>query len=208
MLFTPDGLFGRIGVQSARYYIRFRTLRWVGHVARMQKRGCRVGSSAPHGMGRKLSANRGTEVTCSRSLERRLKHADLPPKFSEWSKLVQDRPKWRALISATCVRHPTGSAYNSTRMDVQFKRATPTPSRRDKKHRTYRRSNKNMRCERAAVPVAFPTAAGRVLAQLTSQSRVYQTCLLRLALRACKEHRLKAIYLFTLAKKTNIKYNG
>ena len=41
----------------------------------------------------------GTEMTYGRSLERWLKHADLPTDFSEWSKLAQDRPKWRALIT-------------------------------------------------------------------------------------------------------------
>jgi hypothetical protein len=42
----------------------------------------------------------GTEMTYGRSLERWLKHADLPTDFSEWSKLAQDRLKWRALITA------------------------------------------------------------------------------------------------------------
>ena len=95
---TTDELYERIGVQSIEYYIRVRTLRWVGHVARMDKTRLPrrlltawVANSRPIG---------GTEMTYGRSLERWLKHADLPTDFSEWSKLAQDRPKWRALITA------------------------------------------------------------------------------------------------------------
>ena len=43
----------------------------------------------------------GTEMTYGRSQERWLKHATLPIEFSEWSKLARNRPKWRALITAT-----------------------------------------------------------------------------------------------------------
>ena len=34
---TTEELYERIGVQSIEYYIRVRTLRWVGHVVRMDK---------------------------------------------------------------------------------------------------------------------------------------------------------------------------
>ncbi len=34
---TIEELYERIGVKSIEYYIRVRTLRWVGHVARMDK---------------------------------------------------------------------------------------------------------------------------------------------------------------------------
>jgi hypothetical protein len=96
---TTDELYEPIGIKSIEYYIRVRTLRWVGHVARMDKtrRPRRlltawVANSRPIG---------GTEMTYGRSLERWLKHANLLIKFSEWSKLAHDPPKWRALITAT-----------------------------------------------------------------------------------------------------------
>ena len=95
---TTDELYERIGVKSIEYYIRVRTLRWVGHVARMDKTRLPrrlltawVANSRPNG---------GTEMTYGRSLERWLKHANLPIEFSEWSNLAQDRSKWRALITA------------------------------------------------------------------------------------------------------------
>ena len=76
-----------------------RTLRWVGHVARMGK------TRLPRRLFTAWVANfrpiGGTEMPYGRSLERWLKHANLPIEFSEWSKLTQDRPKWRALITAT-----------------------------------------------------------------------------------------------------------
>ena len=34
---TTDELYERTGVRSIEYYIRMRTLRWVGHVASMDK---------------------------------------------------------------------------------------------------------------------------------------------------------------------------
>ncbi len=34
---TTDELYERIGIKSIEYFIRVRTLRWVGHVARMDK---------------------------------------------------------------------------------------------------------------------------------------------------------------------------
>ncbi len=34
---TTDELYERIGIKSIEYYIRVRTLRWVGHMARMDK---------------------------------------------------------------------------------------------------------------------------------------------------------------------------
>ncbi len=55
---TPDELYERIGIKSIEYYIRVSTLRWVGHVARMDKHGCRVGSSR-HGMGSEFTAHWG-----------------------------------------------------------------------------------------------------------------------------------------------------
>ena len=93
-----EELYERIGVQSIEYYIRVRTLRWVGRVARMDK------SRLPRRLFLAWVANSrpigGTEMTYGRSLERWLKHADLPIDFSEWSRLAKDRPKWRALITA------------------------------------------------------------------------------------------------------------
>ncbi len=84
---------------SIEYYIRVRTLRWVGHVARIDV------TRLPRRLLTAWVANTrpivGTEMTYGRSLERWLKHASLPIEFSEWSKLAQDRPKWRALITAT-----------------------------------------------------------------------------------------------------------
>jgi hypothetical protein len=81
------------------YYICVRALRWVGHVARMDKtRLLRrlltawVDDSWPTG---------GTEMTYGRSLERWLNRASHLLDFSEWSKLPKDRPKWRALITST-----------------------------------------------------------------------------------------------------------
>ena len=95
---TTDELYERIGVKNIECYIRARTLRWVGHVARMDKTRLPrrlltawVANSRPNG---------GTEMTYGRSLERWLKHANLPIEFSEWSNLAQDRSKWRALITA------------------------------------------------------------------------------------------------------------
>ncbi len=76
-----------------------RTLRWVGHVAHMDK------PRLPRRLLTAWVANiwpiGGTEMTYGRSLEQWLKHAYLPVEFSEWSKLAQDRPKWRALVTAT-----------------------------------------------------------------------------------------------------------
>jgi hypothetical protein len=40
-------------------------------------------------------------MTTGRSLEQWLKYASIPIELSEWSKLAQDRPKWRTLITAT-----------------------------------------------------------------------------------------------------------
>ena len=75
-----------------------RTLRWVGHVVRMDK------SRLPRRLLTAWVANSrpvgDTEMTYGRSLERWQKRADLPIDFSEWSRLAQDRPKWRALITA------------------------------------------------------------------------------------------------------------
>jgi hypothetical protein len=39
-------------------------------------------------------------MTYGRSLEQLLERATLPIEFSGWSKLAQDRPKWRAIITA------------------------------------------------------------------------------------------------------------
>ena len=71
---------------SSTTFACVRTLCWVGHVARMDKTRLPrrlltawVANSRPIG---------GIEMTYGRSLER-------------WSKLAQDRPKWRALITAT-----------------------------------------------------------------------------------------------------------
>ena len=96
---NTDKLYERTEIKSIEYYIRVRKLCWVGHVARMGKTRLPrrlftawVANSRPIG---------GTEITYGRSLERWLKHANLPIEFSEWSKLAQDRPKWRALITAT-----------------------------------------------------------------------------------------------------------
>ncbi len=96
---TTDDLYEHIGIKCIEYYIRVRALRWVGHVAHMDKTrlprrllAAWVANSRPIG---------GTELTYGRSLERWLKRANLPIEFPEWSKLAQDRPKWRALITAT-----------------------------------------------------------------------------------------------------------
>ncbi len=97
---NTDELYERSGIKSVgHYYIRVRTLRWVGHVARMDK------TRLPRQLFTAWVANSrhfgGTEMTYGRSLERWLMHANLPIEFSEWSKLAQNRPKWRALITAT-----------------------------------------------------------------------------------------------------------
>ncbi len=96
---TTDELYELIGIKSIGYYIRVRTLRWVGHVARMDK------TRLPRRLLTAWATNSrpigGTEMTYGRSLERWLKHANLPIEFSEWPKLAQDRPKWRAFITAT-----------------------------------------------------------------------------------------------------------
>ncbi len=73
---TSDELYERIEIKSIEYYIRVRTLRWVGHVARMDKtrlpRRLVVASFRPIG---------GTEMTYGLSLERWLKH--FPIELSE-----------------------------------------------------------------------------------------------------------------------------
>ena len=86
------------GVNSKLTYIRVRTLRWVGHVARMDK--TRLPRRVLTAWMANSRPNGGTEMTYGRSLERWLKHTDLPINFSEWSKLAQDQSKWRALITA------------------------------------------------------------------------------------------------------------
>jgi hypothetical protein len=95
----PPMKFTNALVKSIEYYIRVRTLRSVGHVARMDKNAAAalprrlltawVTNSRPIG---------DTEMTYGRSW---LKHADLPIIFFEWLKLAQDRPKLRAFIIAT-----------------------------------------------------------------------------------------------------------
>jgi hypothetical protein len=45
---TTDGLYEGTGIKSIEYYIRMRTLRRVGHVARMDKN--TAVASAPYGM--------------------------------------------------------------------------------------------------------------------------------------------------------------
>jgi hypothetical protein len=84
---TTDGLYERIIIKSIEYHIRVRALRWVGHVARMDKTRLPrrlltawVANSRPTG---------GTEMTYVRSLERLLKHTNLPIEIFEWSKLAQ-----------------------------------------------------------------------------------------------------------------------
>ena len=111
-------IYERLGVQSIEYYIRVRTLRWVGHEARRDK------SRLPRRLPTAWVANSrpigGTEMAFGRSLERRLKHADLPIDFSEWSRLAQDRPKWRALVTAVGAWDFTGSADISKRNSIQI----------------------------------------------------------------------------------------
>jgi hypothetical protein len=39
----------------------------------------------------------GQEMTFGRSLQRHLKHFDLPTEFTEWGRLAQDRAGWKRL---------------------------------------------------------------------------------------------------------------
>ena len=97
---TTDELYERIGVKSIEYYIRVRTLRWVGHVARMDK--MRLPRRLLTAWVANFRPNGGTEMTYGRSLERWLKHANLPIEFSEWSNLSPKTGRSGAPSSPRC----------------------------------------------------------------------------------------------------------
>jgi hypothetical protein len=103
-------------------------------------------------------------MTYGRSLERWLKRDKLPIEFSEWSKLAQDQPKWRALITATCHEITAQEVGINQEQQNSMRFESSILYKRERYHRA-QWNNKQARCVQAAVPVSFPQATGKLLVQ-------------------------------------------
>jgi hypothetical protein len=86
---TSVGLQKRICIRDLDYYVGRRTLQWAGHVARMDK------SHLPRCLlaawVRESRPEFGQEMDYGRSLEQWIKLFGLPPRYTEWATLAQDR---------------------------------------------------------------------------------------------------------------------
>ena len=77
--------------------MEYHTLRWAGHVAHMDK------SCLPRRLLAawvyELRPEFGHEMNYGRSLERWLKLFGLPPRYTKWAAIAQDRAKWARFVT-------------------------------------------------------------------------------------------------------------
>jgi hypothetical protein len=92
---TTESLLERLGIRTMEYYLTARTLRWAGHVARMDMD--RLPRKLLTGwVDNKRPVGR-PKLTYGHSLKKALKSRGLPYTFNKWCPLAQDRLQWSAL---------------------------------------------------------------------------------------------------------------
>ena len=90
-------LLKRLGILSIDEYYHHRLLRWAGHVARMDMN--RTPRKLITGWVENPRPRGCPYMTWGRTLKKALKIYQLNTDFSEWSKIAQDRKKWKEIIA-------------------------------------------------------------------------------------------------------------
>jgi hypothetical protein len=133
---SSKSLQQRTGVFELEHYLASTTLRWAGHVARMPK--SRLPKRLMLSWVRKARDTGGQEMTYGRSLERHLKRFDLPPDYTDWAPIAQNRGDWRRrvtqppfTIGKPFVRRPRGDTRRTPeqKREDEARRAAETAER-------------------------------------------------------------------------------
>lgn len=91
-----ESLYERIGIHPLRTYYEIRLLRWAGHLARMDM--TRLPRKLLTGWVAHPRPNGCPIMTWGRTLKKALKNRKIATNFADWTRIAQDRAKWRRII--------------------------------------------------------------------------------------------------------------